>query len=72
MTEYKKSAMQRLSETSDNMELWWDSSPLIFDTWKKEMLEKAEPSKKEMLEKQLTILFDPVYLISLHKVRYLL
>jgi len=58
MPEYDKSAMQRLSETSDNMELWWDSSPLIFDTWKKEMLEKAEPSKKEMLEKQLTILFD--------------
>lgn len=58
MSEYDKSAMQRLSETSDNMELWWDSSPLIFDTWKKEMLEKAEPLKKEMLEKQLTVLFD--------------
>jgi len=58
MPEYKKSAMQRLSETSENMELWWDSSPLIFDTWKKEMFEKAEPSKKEMLEKQLIILFD--------------
>lgn len=58
MPEYDKSAMQRLSETSDDMELWWDSSPLIFDTWKKEMLEKAEPSKNEMLEKQLTILFD--------------
>ena len=41
MPEYEKSAMQRLSQTSDNMELWWDSSPLIFDTWKKEMLEKA-------------------------------
>ena len=58
MPEYKKSAMQRLSETSENMELWWDSSPLIFDTWKKEMFEKAEPSKKDMLEKQLIILFD--------------
>jgi len=58
MPEYEKSAMQRLSETSDNMELWWDSSPLIFDTWKKEMLEKAEPSRKERLEKQLKVLFD--------------
>jgi len=58
MPEYNKSAMQRLSETSANMELWWDSSPLIFDTWKKEMLKKADPSKKEMLEKQLTVLFD--------------
>ncbi len=58
MPEYEKSAMQRLSETSDNMELWWDSSPLIFDTWKEEMLEKAEPSRKERLEKQLEVLFD--------------
>jgi len=58
MPEYEKSVMQRLSETSDNMELWWDSSPLIFDTWKKEMLERAEPSRKERLEKQLKVLFD--------------
>jgi len=58
MPEYEKSAMQRLSETSDNMELWWDSSPLVFDAWKSEMLGKAEPSKRDRLEKQLNILFD--------------
>jgi transaldolase len=50
--------MQRLSETSDNMELWWDSSPLIFEAWAKKMVEKAPAEEKVELEKQLKILFD--------------
>ena len=58
MPSYKKSAMQRLSDTSDVMELWWDSSPLIFNTWVKQMLEKAAPEKKEELKQQLKVLFD--------------
>ena len=58
MPAYKKSAMQRLSDTSDVMELWWDSSPLIFNPWAKEMLEKAAPEKKEELKEQLKVLFD--------------
>jgi transaldolase len=58
MSAYNKSAMQRLSETSDNMELWWDSSPLIFEAWAKKMVEKAPAEEKVELEKQLKILFD--------------
>jgi transaldolase len=58
MSAYTKSAMQRLSETSDNMELWWDSSPLIFEAWAKKMVEKAPAEEKVELEKQLKILFD--------------
>ena len=58
MSEYKKSAMQRLSETSDVMEIWWDSSPLIFDKWKDSVLEKAKPEDREKLEAQLKVLFD--------------
>ena len=58
MSEYKKSAMQRLSETSGVMELWWDSSPLVFDKWKDSVIEKAKPEDKEKLEAQLKVLFD--------------
>lgn len=58
MSEYKKSAMQRLSETSDVMELWWDSSPLVFGKWRDSVLEKAKPEDREKLEAQLKILFD--------------
>ena len=58
MPEYEKSAMQRLSETSDVMEIWWDSSPLVFGPWVDDMLAKADPEKREKLARQLKVLFD--------------
>ncbi|MBM3713286.1 MAG: transaldolase [Actinobacteria bacterium] len=58
MAVYTKSAMQRLSESSDDMELWWDSSPLIFEAWAKSMVGKTTVDEKDELEKQLRILFD--------------
>ncbi len=58
MANYSKSAMQRLSETGEDFEIWWDSSPLIFGAWAKSMLGKAPQEKKGELEKQLKILFD--------------
>jgi len=57
MTDFKKSAMQKLNESSDSMEAWWDSSPLIFKAWEKGMIEKA--SDKELAREQLKVLFDP-------------
>lgn len=58
MTTYTKSALQRLTEVSDDFEAWWDSSPLIFKTWAKSMIDKANPQDREELEKQLKVLFD--------------
>ena len=58
MTVYEKSAMQRLSETSKDMELWWDSSPLIFKAWSKEMLEKVSGKEKDLMVKWLKVLFN--------------
>jgi len=47
MTDFKKSAMQKFDESNELTEAWWDSSPLIFKTWEKEMIEKAsEPGDK--------------------------
>ena len=56
MTDFKKSAMQKFDESSELTEAWWDSSPLIFKTWEKEMIEKA--SDKELMKEQLKVLFD--------------
>lgn len=58
MSMYEKSAMQRLAESSEDIELWWDSSPLIFDYWVGKMVEKAPLQEKEVLKKQLKTLFD--------------
>jgi len=58
MTDYTKSAMQRLAEVSGDFEPWWDSSPLIFKVWAKKMLEKAAEEDRPLLEKQLKVLFD--------------
>ena len=38
----KKSSMERFNETSEDLEIWWDSSPLVYETWKKERI-KAKP-----------------------------
>jgi len=58
MSDYTKSAMQRLAEVSEDFEAWWDSSPLIFKAWAKSMIEKAPEKDRPELEKQLKILFD--------------
>jgi len=55
---YEKSAMQRLSETSEVMELWWDSSPLIFKAWTKQMLDDAPEVEREKLKESLKVMFD--------------
>jgi transaldolase len=59
MPEFEKSSMQRLHETSGDFEIWWDSSPLVFAPWAKDMIDKADPADKDKLEKRLKVLFDP-------------
>ena len=59
MPEFEKSSMQRLSETSKDFEIWWDSSPLVFAPWAKDMIDKADPADKDKLEKRLKVFFDP-------------
>jgi len=58
VTSNTKSATQKLAETSEDFEIWWDSSPLIFNNWSKKMLEKAKDEDRDLLQKQLKILFD--------------
>ena len=58
MQNYKDSAIERLSNTTEGMEIWWDSSPLIYKSWSKKVLDKTDPSYKPIMEDQLKKLFS--------------
>jgi transaldolase len=48
----KKSSMERFNETSEELEIWWDSSPLVFDSWKKARV-KSKPFEERDAEEEL-------------------
>jgi transaldolase len=51
-------AVERLVKTHPDMEIWWDSSPLVYHQWSGKMISAAEPSRKLILEEQLARLYD--------------
>src|SRR4030066_2213692 len=55
----KKSPLERLMETHPGLEIWWDSSPLIYSAWAEGMLKKAPSNRIEELREQLKRLYDP-------------
>jgi transaldolase len=40
------------------MEIWWDSSPVIFDNWCKKVLDKAVAQDREELSRQFARMYD--------------
>ena len=55
----KKSPLERLMDTHPGMEIWWDSSPLIYSSWAEGLLKKVSPQRLEEVREQLKRLFDP-------------
>lgn len=51
------SVLDRLVQVHPGMEIWWDSSPLIFKSWVKTMVDSAPPAKKPVLEEQLNRIY---------------
>ena len=51
--------LEKLASTNPDCEIWWDSSPLVYESWKKGVLASAPAAKKADWEAQLTRLFDP-------------
>lgn len=45
-----KSALERLAETHPGLEIWWDSSPLIFENWKKDFLSRLQGGIRDKME----------------------
>lgn len=55
----KKSPFERLMETHPGLEIWWDSSPLIYSSWAEEFVKRASIEKAQEIREQLRRLFDP-------------
>ena len=55
MTEH---VLERLAQTNPEAEIWWDSSPLIYPSWKLETLAKDPDPAKSGWGDQLTRFFD--------------
>ncbi len=54
-----ESPVERLAKTHPDMEIWWDSSPLVYDQWVRKMQDGAELSRKAILKEQLARLYVP-------------
>lgn len=53
-----ESPVERLAKTHPDLEIWWDSSPLVYDQWVRKLVDEAEPARKHILEEQLARLYD--------------
>ncbi len=54
-----RNLFEKLVDVSPGMEIWWDSSPVIFDNWCKKMLSKAKPEEIGVLKQQFARMYDP-------------
>ena len=57
-----ESVLDRLTQVHPDMEIWWDSSPLVFESWVKKMVDAAPAAKKAVIAEQLNriyVLDDP-------------
>ena len=53
-----ESPVERLAKTHPDLEIWWDSSPLVYNQWVGKMIDEAEPARKAILEEQLARLYN--------------
>ena len=53
--------LEKLAATNPDCEIWWDSSPLVYENWKRGVLAAAPAEKKAEWQAQLTRLFDPAH-----------
>ncbi|MDM8540146.1 transaldolase family protein [Desulfococcaceae bacterium HSG9] len=54
----EKNLFEKLAEISPGMEIWWDSSPVIFDNWCDKLIAKAEGDDAETLKRQFARMYD--------------
>lgn len=52
-----KSALERFAETNPNLEIWWDSSPLIFEHWKNDFLSRLPEGIRRKMEEYIARLY---------------
>ena len=55
----EKNLLEKLVEVSPGMEIWWDSSPVIFSNWCRKMLDKVAPENREIMQRQFNRMYVP-------------
>lgn len=55
----EKHVLERLAEINPEAEIWWDSSPLVYDSWAEEMLREAKEEDREIMKRQFKRLYNP-------------
>jgi transaldolase len=50
--------LEKLVAVSPGMEIWWDSSPVIFENWCRKLLAKAQEGDRETLKRQFARMYD--------------
>jgi len=55
----EKSVLERLIEVNPEAEIWWDSSPIIYDDWTQDVLKELPEEDKEIVQKQLKKFYNP-------------
>ncbi len=53
-----QSVLERLAAVHPDMEIWWDSSPLVFQAWVKKMVDAAPAKQKDELAEQLNRIYN--------------
>jgi transaldolase len=59
LQECHETVLERLAHTAPEVEIWWDSSPLVYKSWAGSMLANAAPEKRSDLAEQLHRYYDP-------------
>ncbi len=52
----RKSVIEKFWEINPDSEIWWDSSPVVYDNWRKKMMDRA--SDKEEMQEWLDRLYN--------------
>lgn len=55
----RKSPLERLMETHPRLEIWWDSSPLVYSSWAEGLIRKASAGRAGEVEEMVKRFFDP-------------
>jgi transaldolase len=54
----EKNLLEKLVDVSPGMEIWWDSSPVIFNNWCRKMIDKAATENRELMQRQLNRMYS--------------
>lgn len=55
----EETLLDRLLQTAPGVEIWWDSSPLVYPNWREKMISSVPGSRQAALAGQLNRLYDP-------------